>query len=191
MSTQPVSYLTPEQYLDIERAAEFRSEYIDGQMFAMAGGTLNHAWVISNVVAELATRLRGSRCGVVSSDMRLHSRVFGIYTYPDIVVTCGTARLLDGHKDTLIDATAIVEVLSPSTQNYDRGEKFRYYRSLPSFVDYLILAQDAVRAEHYVRQKTGSWLLSEFTSPNDELELASIGCTLKLGPLYDRVEFEA
>ena len=191
MSTQPVSHLTPEQYLEIERAAEFRSEYIDGQMYAMSGGTRSHARVIRNVVIELGNRLRGCPCEVVSSDMRLHSFEFGIYTYPDIVVTCGPDKLLDGQKDNLVDATLIIEVLSPSTRNYDRGEKFRFYRSLPSFAEYVLLPQDAVRAEHHVRQPNGSWLFTEFTSPDDELEFASIGCKLRLGALYERVEFEA
>jgi Uma2 family endonuclease len=191
MSTQPVTYLTPERYLEIERAAEFRSEYIDGQMFAMSGGTRSHARIISNAVVELGTQLRGSRCEVVSTDMRLHSFQFGIYTYPDIVVTCGPDRLLDGHRDTLVDATLIIEVLSPSTRNYDHGEKFRFYRSLPSFAEYLLLAQDTIRADHHVRQPNGSWLFTEYTSPNNELDLASIGCRLLLSALYERVEFEA
>jgi Uma2 family endonuclease len=191
MSTQPIPRLTPEQYLKIERAAEFRSEYIEGQMFAMAGGTRNHARVVSNASARIHEQLRGTRCEVVGSDMRVHSAHFGIYVYPDIVVTCGPDRLLDGHKDTLTDATLIVEVLSPSTQNYDRGEKFRFYRSLPSFAEYLLLPQDEIRAEHHVRQENGSWLFREFTRPDDSIELTSIGCRLILASLYERVEFEA
>jgi Uma2 family endonuclease len=190
MSTQPIARLTPGQYLEIERAAEIRSEYIDGQMLAISRGTLNHARIISNTLSRLNEQLRGTRCGAVSSDMRLHSAQFEIYTYPDIVVTCGPDKLLDGHKDTLIDATLIIEVLSPSTGNYDRGEKFRFYRSLPSFAEYVLLAQDAVRAEHHVRQNGGSWLFREFSLREDELVLASIGCRLELGPLYERVDFE-
>jgi len=190
MSTQPVAFLTQEQYLEIERAARFRSEYINGQMFAMSGGTRSHAWIISNALISIGVQLRGTSCGAVPSDMRLHCKQFGIYMYPDIVVTCGPDQLLDGHKDTLVDATLIVEVLSPSTTNYDRGERFRFYRFLPSFTEYLLLAQDSIRAEHHVRQPDGAWLFHEFSSPGDELVLNSIGCRLNLGSLYERVEFE-
>jgi len=191
MSTRPVTRLTPEQYLEIERKAEFRSEYIDGEMFAMAGGTPNHAWIVVNAASRLTEQLRGRPCGARTGDMRLHSVKYQMFTYPDIVVTCGPNQLLDGRRDTLTDATLIVEVLSPATKNYDRGEKFLFYRSLPSFAEYLLLAQDRVRAEHHVRQPNGSWLFSEFTEPADEIELPSIGCRLGLGSLYERVEFES
>jgi len=191
MSTRPVTRLTPEQYLEIERKAEFRSEYIDGEMFAMAGGTPNHAWIVVNAASRLTEQLRGRPCGARTGDMRLHSVKYQMFTYPVIVVTCGPNQLLDGRRDTLTDATLIVEVLSPATKNYDRGEKFLFYRSLPSFAEYLLLAQDRVRAEPHVRQPNGSWLVSEFTEPADEIELPSIGCRLGLGSLYERVEFES
>jgi Uma2 family endonuclease len=190
MSTQPVAYLTPEQYLDIESKAEFRSEYINGEMFAMAGGTPNHAWIVVNTASRLTEQLRGRPCGARSSDLRLYSARHKMFTYPDIVVTCGPDQLLDGRNDTLTDATVIVEVLSPSTRNYDRGEKFRFYRSLPSFSEYLLLGQDEMRAEHHVRQSDQSWLFREFTSLADEIDLKSIGCRLQLQSLYERVEFE-
>jgi len=190
MSTQPIPYLTPEQYLEIERKAEFRSEYVNGEMFAMAGGTRNHSWIASNTLVRLGEQLRGRPCGAVGSDLRLYSIQFQIYTYPDVFVTCGPDRFLDDHKDTVTDATLIVEVLSRSIQNYDRSEKFRIYRSLPSFAEYLLLSQDTIRAEHHVCQPTGSWLFTEFTSPDNEIELASIGCRLTLSTLYERVEFE-
>lgn len=190
MATQPTPFLTPEQYLEIERKAEFRSEYIDGQVFAMAGGTLNHSWIFGNAFSRLTEKLRGKSCRVAGPDLRLYIEQFRTYTYPDIVVTCGEVKIQDRHNDTIMDATAIVEILSPSTKNYDRGEKFRFYRSLPSFSEYVLLAQDAIRAEHHVRQPDGSWLFREFTNSTDELELASIGCRLSLGDIYERIEFE-
>jgi Uma2 family endonuclease len=191
MSTLPVTYLTPEQYLEIERGAELRSEYLNGEMFAMAGGTPNHAWIVINTASGLTEQLRGRPCGARTSDLRLYSAKHKMFTYPDIVVTCGPDQLLDARRDTLTDATVIVEVLSPSTKNYDRGEKFLVYRSLPSFSEYLLLSQDTMRAEHHVRQPDGAWLLREFTGPADEIELKSIGCRLQLQSLYERVEFEA
>jgi Uma2 family endonuclease len=191
MPTEPVTYLTPEQYLDIESKAEFRSEYINGEMFAMSGGTPAHARIVVNAVRRLDEQLDGSPCGVFGGDLRLYSAKYKIFTYPDVLVTCGPHRLLEGRRDTLTDATVIVEVLSPSTKNYDRGEKFRFYRSLPSFSEYLLLAQDGMRAEHHVRQPDASWLFREFTGAGDEIELKSIGCLLPLQSLYKRVEFDA
>lgn len=152
MSTQRVAYLTLEQYLEIEREAEFRSEYINGEMFALAGGTPNHAWIVANTLIRMGEQLCGGPCGARSSDLRLYSAKHRVITYPDILVTCGPDRLLDGRRDTLTDATVIVEVLSPSTKHYDYTEKFRFYCSLDSFSEYLLLAQDEIRAEHHIRQ---------------------------------------
>src|SRR5580658_7917610 len=147
MSTQTVSYLSPEQYLEIERKAEFRSEYINGQMFAMSGGTPNHARVVLNTARQLAEQLEGGPCEAFDGDLRLYSARYKMFTYPDVLVTCGPNQLLDARRDTLTDATVIVEVFSPATRNYDRGDKFLFYRSIPSFFEYLLLAQDEMRAE--------------------------------------------
>ena len=190
MSTQPIPRLTVEQYLEIERAAEFRSEYLDGEVYAMAGGAVNHALIALDAAALLLSQLRGRPCTVAGSDLRLYCESYNILTYPDVVVFCNPRRFLDGRKDTLIDATVIIEVLSGSTQNYNRGEKFRFYRALPSFSEYVLLAQDAFRAEHYVRQPDASWLLRELKGPEAEIGLKSIDCRLRLADLYERVEFE-
>jgi Uma2 family endonuclease len=190
MSIQAIPYLSPQQYLEIERSAEVRSEYLNGQVFVMAGGTRSHAWIASNTLARLSEQLRGRPCGASGGDLRLFSARHQVFVYPDIVVTCGPDQFLDNRRDTITDATLIVEVLSPSTKSYDRGEKFLFYRSLPSFVEYLLIEQDIVLAEHYLRQPDGAWLLREFRSPEDEIELTSIGCRLKLESLYERVAFE-
>jgi Uma2 family endonuclease len=188
MSTQPIAHLTVEQYLEVERAAEFRSEYVDGQVYAMAGGAVNRALIAMAVGGRLDEQLRGRPCAVAGSDVRLFCESAKMLTYPDVVVFCKPRRFLDGKKDTLTDATVVVEVLSPSTQNYDRGEKFRFYRGLPSFSEYLLLEQDAIRAEHYVRQHDGAWLLREINEPESEIALTSIDCRLNLGSLYERAE---
>ena len=120
----------------------------------------------------------------------LYIAQYDVFTYPDITITCGRDAFLDEEKDAVTDATCIVEVLSRTTQNYDRGEKFRYYRSLPSFTEYLLLAQDAIRGEHHLRQSDGSWLFREYTDPATVIELRSIACQLPLGALYERVVFE-
>jgi Uma2 family endonuclease len=189
MSSHPLPRLTPEQYLEIERAAQVRSEYIAGEMFAMSGGTVNHARVSLNAASALRDQLRGRPCEAAGSDLRLYCERNGIFAYPDVVVICGPPKFLDQRRDVITDATAIVEVLSPSTRNYDRGEKFRYYRSLESFAEYLLLEQDEIRAEHHVRQPDGCWLFREITNPAAEIALNSIGCQLRLDSLYERVQF--
>jgi Uma2 family endonuclease len=191
MSTQAKPFLTPEQYLEIERAAEYKSEYFNGEMFAMAGGTLDHAMIASDVSGILRAQLRGRPCRIAGSDLRLQVSPDGLYTYPDIVVFCGKAKLADAHRDTITDATAIIEVLSPSTENYDRGFKFEQYRGLPSLKDYVVLAQNRVHVEHWTRQTDGSWNLRETSDPDAVIQLPSIECSFRVGEAYERVDIEA
>jgi Uma2 family endonuclease len=191
MSTQTAPVLTREEYLEIERKAEFRSEYRNGQVFAMSGGSLNHAALCSNTLSSLVMQLKGQPCLAAGSDLRVYCARHSVFTYPDVVVACGQPKLLDKRQDTITDAICVVEVLSPSTHRYDEGEKFRFYRSLESFAEYLLLEQDEIRAEHHVRQPDGSWLFREITDPAAEIVLTSIGCRLGLGSLYERVEFDA
>lgn len=191
MSSQPIASITPEQYLKLERKAEFRSEYIDGQVYAVAGGTMNHARIIGNAFSHLRERLRGTGCEAFSGELRLWSDLHRIYTYPDVVAAYRPYRFQDESRDTITDASLVIEVLSRSTANYDRGEKFRFYRSLPSFTEYLLLALDTIRAEHHIRQADGGWLFHEWTSPDDVIELKTIGCRIPLVAFYESVEFEA
>lgn len=181
--------LTPQEYLELERKAEFRSEYVDGEMIAKSGGTYDHARIVVATACSLAKQLERSTCEIAMTDLRLFSARHQAFVYPDLVVMCGAVQCLDACQDTITDATAVIEVLSPSTKNYDRSQKFDFYRSLPSFAEYLLLAQDEIRAELHVRLPDASWLFREFTSPGDIIELKSIGCHLELQTLYDRVEF--
>jgi Uma2 family endonuclease len=189
MSTQPIPRLTVDQYLEIERKAEFKSEFIDGEVFTMSAASLNHALIATALLARLFEQLRKSTCTVAGSDLRLYCERARILTYPDAVVFCEPARFKDKEQDTLVDATVIVEVLSPSTQNYDRGEKFRAYRNLPSFTEYLLIEQKEVAAEHHVRQPDGSWLMREWSKPDTILDLKSIDCSLRLGDPYLKARF--
>jgi Uma2 family endonuclease len=157
----------------------------------MAGASRNHGRIVGNAFAFLHTQLEGRNSEAATMDLRLAIPSRSLITYPDVFVTCGQDQYLDNRRDTLTDATLIVEVLSPSTKNYDRGEKFFFYRSLPSFGEYLLIAQDSVLVEHHVRQSDGSWLMREYTSLADEIELTSIGCRLRLEAAYARVEFDA
>ncbi len=188
MSLQPKPFLTPEEYLAIERQAEYKSEYFHGEMFAMAGASERHVLIVTNVVAELRGQLKGRPCNVYSTDLRVRISPTGLYTYPDIVVVCGQAQFADDQKDTLLNPTLIVEVLSESTKDYDRGEKFEQYRSLPSLSEYVLIAQDRYHVEHFFRQPDNRWLLAETNRPEDSLQLSSISCALALTEIYDKVE---
>ncbi len=187
MSSEAIPFLTPEQYLEIERKAEYKSEYLNGQMFAMAGASIRHAQLITNINANLWIQLRGRECFVFTTDLRLQIKASGLYTYPDLMVVCGQPRHPAGADDIIENPKLIVEVLSDSTKNYDRGEKFRHYRTIPEFSEYLIVAQDSVRVERHVRQADNSWLFRDFTMPAERIELSSIGCSLDTDAIYEGV----
>ena len=155
----------------------------------MAGTSFNHNRIVRSTERALGRALDGRRCDVFFLDVKVHVPATGLYTYPDIVVTCGPIAALDKHQDTLTNPLVIVEVLSPSTRNYDRGEKFQHYRSIPSFREYLVLAQDEIRVEHHVRQPDGAWIFREHTALTDVVHLASIDCNLNISTLYADVEF--
>jgi Uma2 family endonuclease len=180
--------MTPEEYLASERQAESKSEYFNGEMFAMAGASERHVLIVTNVVAELRGQLKGRPYNVYSTDLRLRVSLTGFYTYPDVVAVCDQPQFADDQKDTLLNPTLIVEVLSESTKDYDRGEKFEHYHTLASLSEYvLIAAQDKYRVEHFARQPDNRWLLSETNRIEDTISLSSISCTLALAEVYDKV----
>jgi len=179
--------ITEAQYLKMERAAETRSEYFDGEVFAMAGTSRRHGILAGNAFAALHPQVRQQRCDIFQNDMRVKVAVTGLYTYPDIVVACGGGQYEDSEVDTLLNPTMIIEVLSKSTAAYDRGEKFQQYRKLPSLEDYILVSQDRRLIELYSRQPDGRWLLSEYSELNDMIELPSIGCHLALRDVYNQV----
>lgn len=189
LEAQPV--LTAAEYLALERQAETKSEYHDGQMVAMMGASRWHNLIAMNVSARLHLQLEGRPCETYASDMRVKVDPTGLYTYPDVTVVCGEAEFEDAELDTLLNPTVIVEVLSPSTEAYDRGAKFRHYRRVPSLQEYLLVAQDKPYLEHYVRQPGDEWLLSTAERPEEVVELPSIGCHLALADVYSKVEFSA
>lgn len=180
---------TPEEYLLLERQAECKSEYVAGQVYSMAGASPEHNLITVNVASELRYQLKGKGCQTYANDMRVKVSATGVYTYPDVVVVCGGSRFEDDRKDTLINPTVIVEVLSPSTEAYDRGDKFGHYRTLESLRDYVLIAQDRSRIEHFARQPDGQWLYSAADHLEESVHLASIGCTLRLSEVYDQVAF--
>ena len=180
--------LTPEEYLAKERKALTKSEYRDGQMHALPGASRKHNLITVNVTGEFYIQLRTRSCEVYPSDMRVKVSAAGLYTYPDVIVVCDEPRFDDTHFDTLLNPTVLIEVLSPSTAAYDRGEKFASYQKLDSLCEYVLISQDRVRVEHYLRQTHG-WDLTEFQSLSDVFQLVSIGCELSLQAIYAKVEF--
>lgn len=191
MSSLAKTYYTPEQYLALEREAEYKSEYVNGEIYAMSGATREHNLISGNVFGALHAQLRGRPCEVYTSDMRVQVSPTGMYTYPDVVVVCGEPRFEDHHVDTLLNPTIIVEVLSPSTERYDRGGKFAHYRRLESLTDYVLVSQDSPLVEHYVRHgdEGRQWILTESSGMDGVLRLASIGCEVALRDIYDKVRF--
>jgi len=189
MPAQPqLAYVTPEQYLALERKAEYKSEYFNGEIFAMAGASTAHNQITMNVSAEIHTQFKKRPCRVYANDMRVKVSPTGLYTYPDIVALCDNPRFDDEQKDTLLNPTVIIEVLSDSTANYDRGDKFKHYRSLDSLNEYILIAQDECHIEHYVRQANNQWLFSETNDIRETIELTAIDCHLALSDVYDKVE---
>jgi Uma2 family endonuclease len=174
---------TAAEYLQQERGAETKSEYIAGEIFAMAGASPAHNLIVGNLVREFGTQLKKRPCRVYPSDLRLHAE--DGYFYPDVSVVCGEPRFTD--RDNLINPTLLVEVLSPSTADFDLGGKFARYRRIESLHDYLVVAQDLVHLIHFQRQDANHWLMTEITDPEAVIELPSIGCTLAVAEVYDKV----
>ncbi|MBI3948007.1 MAG: Uma2 family endonuclease [Armatimonadetes bacterium] len=189
MSASPEPKVSPEEYLAGERQAESKHEYVNGEVYAMAGASRLHNLIVSNLVRELGTRLKGKRCEVYPSDMRLQVEETGLYTYPDVMVVCARPRFPDGQRDTLLNPKVIIEVLSEATEANDRGWKWAHYRQLDSLVEYVMVAQDRHRVEHFVRQPDGTWVFREYRSLEDSLRPPSLGCEVPLAEIYYLVEF--
>ena len=184
------TYLTPEEYIAAERKATFKSEYLSGEIVAMSGASNEHNLITMNTANGLYNQVTERGCRVYASDMRVGIGEGVSYFYPDIAVTCDRPRFEDDAFDTLINPQVVIEVLSDSTANYDRGEKFRRYRQLESLQEYILISQDQVHVEHYLRQGK-QWVLSEFSELEDVLLLVSIEAELSLRQIYRFVEFEA
>jgi Uma2 family endonuclease len=191
MSSQTSQKYSPMEYLAIERASQQKNEYFNGEIFAIGGASERHNLIVGNVFASLHIQLRGKPCKVYSSDMRVKINATGLYTYPDVVALCGEASFDDGQQDTLLNPNVIIEVLSKSTEGYDRGEKFAHYRKIESVKEYVLISQDKNCVERYIRQADNQWLMSEVTQPQEILDLPAINCTLLVSDIYDKVDLTA
>jgi Uma2 family endonuclease len=181
-------HCTPQEYLALERQAPYKSEYYAGEIFALAGASRWHNLIVANVIGELRSQLKGRPCVTYPSGLRVKVDPAGLYTYPDVTVVCGEAHFEDAQQDTLLTPTLIVEVLSESTEAYDRGGKFAHYRKLESLQEYVLISQTKPLIEHYVRQPDHHWLFAEADKLTDTLHLPSIGCHLALSEVYDKVD---
>ena len=181
-------YITPEEYLSEERRAKIKSEYIYGEIFAMSGASNAHNLITLDIATELNLQLRGSGCLVYSNDMRVKTEATESYFYPDVVVVCDKPRFEDNVFDTLLNPILIVEVLSPSTESYDRGKKFAHYQKLMSLREYILVSQDRIRVEHQ-RLVDTLWVGKTFEAPEDVLKFNSIECELSLRDMYTRVSY--
>jgi Uma2 family endonuclease len=180
---------TPEEYLMAERKSPYKSEYFGGQIYAMAGASRKHNLITSNLNSELRFQFKGRSCETYTGDMRVRIPGADAYFYPDVVALCGEPQFDDAQSDTLLNPMVITEVLSPSSEAYDRGDKFASYRRITSLCEYILIAQDRIHIEHYVRQQH-QWTHTELNNPDDLLYLKSVGCEIELREIYDKVTFQ-
>ena len=189
MVAPPIATMTEEEYLAFERASEEKHEYLDGRVYAMAGASEPHSAIIASTLFRLYGQLIGRPCRVYPNDMRIKNSVTGLQAYPDLVIVCGERRFVDGRRDVILNPTVLIEVLSPSTENVDRGMKWFHYQHLESLQEYLLIAQDSPRIEHYIRQEDGGWYFSAAIGLESVIELPSINCRLALAEVYENVSF--
>jgi Uma2 family endonuclease len=184
-------YYSPEEYLELEEAAEFRSEYHAGEIIPLTSGTINHNQITGNFCIALVSALRGQPYRVFMTDLRLWIPQRKIYTYPDIMVASRPVELLEGRKDTITNPLMIAEVLSKSTESYDRGKKFEHYRTIPTFQEYILIDQYRMHVDQFSKTEEGRWLFSEYDGEGAVLSLTCVKLQIPLPDIYQEIEFEA
>lgn len=188
MSTRADRLYTADEYLEIDRASDHRNEFVNGRIYAMTGTSIPHNVIVNNISGELRSRLRGRPCRAFTENVRLKVSESGMYTYPDVMALCGERELEDSHRDILLNPMVIFEVLSPSTEAYDRGEKFEHYTLLPSLREYVLVSQDHVRIEKFVRQGE-QWVFTALNDPEGVLRIEALDCEIPVSEIYLDVEF--
>ena len=189
MQASSKTYYSPQEYLELETQAEFRSEYIDGQIVPMAGGKVNHNKIAINLTSAINYHLRKKPYSVFMSDLRLWIPDCNLYTYPDLMVANKPLVFAENRDDTIVNAIAIAEILSDSTEKYDRGNKFRMYRTMPNFQEYLVISQVAMQVEKFTKNEENQWVLSEYAAAEDQISFASFELAISLEELYQDVDF--
>ncbi|MCK9209412.1 MAG: Uma2 family endonuclease [Ignavibacteriaceae bacterium] len=184
------TFITPEEYLEIERKAGFKSEYFNGEMFALAGAGKTHNKISSNLIINIGAHLKNKSCLIYGSDMKVKIKSSGLYTYPDISVVCGDEKFEDDESDILLNPKLVIEILSESTESYDRGKKFEHYRTLESLQEYVLVSQEKPKVEQFLKQPDDKWLYSEVNGIDSIVPLSSIECEIDLKEIYHKVEFK-
>lgn len=185
-----VKYITEEEYLKAEEKSLTKNEYYKGEIFAMAGASISHNRITRNTQTEIDIFLRDKSCEIFPSDLRIQVEANSLFTYPDLSIVCTDLEFYKKRKDTIRNPTVLIEVLSPSTQNYDRGEKFALYRDLPSLKEYILISSTKILIEKYTKQSDNEWIFTEFKKPTDQFEIESIGFLVTVEALYRKVNFE-
>lgn len=188
-AARTVSRLTEGEFLVLERAAPSKSEFFAGEVFAMAGGSAMHSLIAANVIGELRSKLKGRPCKPFTSDLRIKVEATGLYTYPDVSVICGLLQFAGGSDDTVVNPTVLFEVLSDSTEAYDRGEKFRHYRQMPSLQEFVLVSQRLPRLEQFLRRPNDEWTMRTAEGLEASLVLPALEITLELNEVFAGVEF--
>jgi Uma2 family endonuclease len=192
MSAVPKPHkITVDEYFEIEKSAERKSEFHNGEMFLMAGASWEHNLISQSLSSELYLRLKGSECQVFHSDLRVKVDRTGLYTYPDVLIVCGTPEHAPENRDTLVNPKVVFEILSDSTERYDRTTKFRHYKQLPSVLEYVLVSQDEPLVERFERQEDGTWAQSDFVGLEVEVALATVPVSVPMADIYRGVEFPA
>lgn len=188
MATSAKTLISEQPYLDEERKALHKSEYYKGEIFAMARTNRDHNGIVGSTIAEIGQYLKGGNCCIFPSDLRVHNTENTLYTYPDVTIVCGKGEYLDEEFDTLLNPTVIIEVLSPSTEDYDRGTKFKLYRSIPSLKNYVLISSTEFAAEIYSRKENDEWILQTAKNKEDSIHISAIDYDLALMDVYAQVE---
>jgi Uma2 family endonuclease len=191
MTTQTIAYVTPDEYLAAERVSESRSEYLDGVVCPMTGGSVNHVKIVGNLIVELGTQLRARDCHVFPIDLKIRLPGSRKFFYPDVSVVCGELQFHDERRDIIINPLLVIEVLSKSTEAFDRGAKFQAYQTLDSLKEYVLVAQNKPMVEQFVRQADGKWTYTSVAGLEGSLSLPSVECTLSLSAVYSKVDFDS
>jgi len=184
------NYISQEEYLELERTATEKHEYYQGEIFAMSGASLEHNAIFSNLFGEIAHRLKGKNCKPFGSDLRIHIPKNTLYTYPDITIICGKPELTDDKFDTTTNPSVIIELLSKSTRNYDKGEKFTLYRDIDSLKEYILVDTEKIHVEKHLRHADNSWQLTDYKSLDKSFSIETVNVTLSLRDVYEGLSFD-
>jgi Uma2 family endonuclease len=188
MPQKAIEAPTEKEYLEQERSSEVKHDFYRGEIFAMTAASRKHNLIVANLIGELRTQLKNTPCRVYASDMRLKIEETGLFTYPDVMVVCGEERFSDERQDTLLNPEVIVEVLSDSTEGYDRGKKFEHCRKLASLREYVLVSQNSEKMERFLKNESGYWVLTESDDENPRLALESIPCELHHAEVYEKTK---